>query len=319
MALKVTMTCGPYDRAQSLIDGTVKPEGIELEVVTNSNDNERQAHAMQGKFDAAEFYTGRYIADLPYRSLGLTAIPIFVKRMFRHSYIYVNKRANIRSPSDLNGKRVGVQTFFTSVSIWVRGILADEYGVDPRSIHWVAEGPDSVTQWQRPDWLRLELAPPQRRKVFDLLVAGEIDAAITTEALAPGRHPDVDFLFPNYPQIERDYYRRTSIFPIHHTLVIRTALLEREPWVAMSLFNAWEESKKRCYKWLEWQRIHQTSLWYRALWEEEQAAGGPDFYRWGFEDTRAELDKLLDYSYRVGITPRKFAPEDMFWPETLNT
>lgn len=319
MALKLSMTCGPYDRAQSLIDGSLQPEGIELAVTVNSNDNERQAQAMAGKFDVAELYTGRYIADLSYRSIGLTAIPIFVKRMFRHSYLYVNKRAGIRTPSDLNGKRIGVQTWFTTASLWARGILADEYGLDVRSIGWVAEGPDTVTQWQKPDWLRLELAPPQRRKVYDLLVSGEIDAAITTEALAPGRHPDVDFLFPNYGQLERDYYRRTSFFPIHHTLVVKTALLEREPWVAMSLFNAWQESKRRCYEWLKWQRIHQTSLWYRELWEEEQAAGGPDFYRWGFKDTRNEIDKMLEYSERLGITPRKFQPEDMFWPSTLDT
>ena len=319
MTLKLSMTCGPYDRAQSLIDGSVRPEGIELEVTVNANDNGRQAEAVQGKFDIAELYTGRYIADLPYRSLGLTAIPIFVKRMFRHSYIYVNKRAGISSPSDLNGKRIGTQTWFTSASLWLRGILADDYGVDVRSVEWVAEGPDSVQQWQKPEWLKLKLAPPERRKVFDLLAAGDIDAAITTEALAPGRHPDVDFLFPNYGELERSYYRRTGFFPIHHTLVVKTAVLERESWVAMSLFNAWQESKQRCYKWLEWQRIHQTSLWYRALWEEEQAAGGPDFYRWGFKGTQAEVDKMLEYSYRLGITPQKFAPKDMFWPTTLDT
>jgi len=319
MALKLSMTCGPYDRAKSLIDGTIKPQGIELDVTVNSNDNDRQLQAAQGKFDAAELYTGRYIADLPYRSLGLTAIPIFVKRMFRHSYIYVNKRAGIRLPSDLNGKRIGVQTWFTSASIWVRGILADDYGLDVRSIQWVAEWPDSVSQWRKPDWLQLEMAPSHRRRVFDLLVARDIDAAITTEALAPGRHPDVDFLFPNYAQLERDYYRRTGFFPIHHTLVVRTSLLEREPWVAMSLFDAWQESKRRCYEWLAWQRIHQTSLWYRALWEEEQAAGGSDFYRWGFRETRNEIDKMLEYSHALGITPQKFAAEAMFWPTTLDT
>jgi 4,5-dihydroxyphthalate decarboxylase len=319
MPLQLSMTCGPYDRCKALIDGSVRPEGIELNITVNSDDNGRQAEAIQGKFDVVEFYTGRYIADLPFRSLGFTAIPVFVKRMFRHSYIYVNKRSNISSPADLNGKRIGLQTWFTSASIWVRGILADEYGVDLHSIGWIAEKPDSIQNWQPPEWLKFEFAPADRRKVFDLLVAGDIDAAITTEALAPNRHPDVDFLFPNYPQVEREYYRKTGIFPINHTLLVRNSILQKEPHVAMSLFNAWEESKQRCYKWLEWQRIHQTSMWYRALWEEERAAGGPDFYKWGFRKTRREVDKMLEYSHQLGITPRKFEPEEMFWQTTLDT
>jgi 4,5-dihydroxyphthalate decarboxylase len=315
MTLKLTMTCGPYDRARALIDGTVKPKGIELAITVNADDVSRQMQGAEGKFDVIEFFTSRYIADLPFRALGFTAIPIFVKRMFRHSSIYVNKRRGIRSPADLNGKRVGVQTWFTSAALWARGMLADEHGVDLHSINWVAGRPEPVAGWVAPSWLKLEYA----KQHFDLLAAGEIDACISTEMMAPGRHPDIDFLFPDYAELERDYYRRTRIFPIMHTLLIRNSVLVEHPWVAMSLFDAWEESKRQCYEWLAWQRMHQTSLWYRALWEEEQAAGGPDFYVWGFRKTRFELDKMLDYAHRLGITARRHAPEEMFWPATLET
>ena len=109
MALELTMTCGPYDRARALIEGTVKAKDIELKIVVNSNDATRQEQSRAGKFDIVEFYTGMYITDLPYRTFGFTAIPIFVKRMFRHSYIYINKRKGIRTASDLNGKRIGIQ------------------------------------------------------------------------------------------------------------------------------------------------------------------------------------------------------------------
>jgi 4,5-dihydroxyphthalate decarboxylase len=95
------------------------------------------------------------------------------------------------------------------------------------------------------------------------------------------------------------------------------AVLQEHPWVAMSLFNAWEQSKQQCYEWLAWQRIHQTS--YGALWEEEQAVGGSDFYLWGFKKTRFEVDKMLDYAHRLGITAGKHEPEEMFWPSTLET
>lgn len=310
------MTCGPYDRARALIDGTVKPDGIDLEVVLNP-DPGRHTQINGKEFDIAEFYSGLYIADLHYQSLGYTAIPIFVKRMFRHSYIYISKRANIRAPQDLNGKRIGVQNWLTTTAVWQRGLLEDEYGFDAKSVTWVAERERGVGKWQRPPWLKMEVR--EDRKQYDLIAAGEIDAVMTTQTWAPNVHPNIDFLFPNYAALEREYYRRTGFFPIMHTLLIKTSLLEKEPWVAMSMFNAWQAAKQRCYEWLQWQRVHQTSLWYRALWEEEQAVAGPDPYVWGFKKSRAEVDKLLEYCYRQGLTTKKFAPEEMFHPSTLET
>jgi 4,5-dihydroxyphthalate decarboxylase len=317
MSLKLSMTCGPYDRARALIDGTVKPEGIDLDVHV-SNSPGRHTKIDGKEFEAAEFYTGTYIADLHYKTLGYTAIPVFVKRMFRHSYIYVNRRAEIRSPADLNGRRIGVQNWLTTTAVWARGLLEDEYGLDPKSVTWVADRVTGIGEWKPPAWLNIELVP-KGRKQFDLLAAGEIDVAITTGTWAPNVHPDVTFLFPNYAQLERDYFRRTGFFPIMHTLLIKTSVLEKDPWVAMSMYNAWQESKRKCYEWLEWQRVHQTSLWYRALWEEEHAFAGSDPYLWGFRSTRAEVNKLLEYCHRQGLTSRKFEPEEMFHPSTLDT
>jgi 4,5-dihydroxyphthalate decarboxylase len=144
MAVKLSMTCALYDRSLPLIDGRVKPRDIELDIHVNSDDRSRQRDAREGKFDIAEFFTGIYMGDLEHQTLGLTAIPIFVKRMFRHSYIYVNKRAGIRTPKDLCGKRVGVQTWFTTTALWARGILADEYGVDLKSITWVVNWAEKI-------------------------------------------------------------------------------------------------------------------------------------------------------------------------------
>lgn len=310
------MTCGPYDRARALIDGTVKPEGIDLEVVINP-DPGRHTQIGGKEFDAAEFYSGLYIADLHYKSLGYTAIPIFVKRMFRHSYIYISKRANIRRPEDLNGKRIGLQNWLTTTAVWQRGLLEDEYGFDSKSVTWVAERERGVGKWQRPPWLKMEIR--EKEKQYDLLASGEIDAAMTTQTWAPNVHPNIDFLFPNYAELEREYYQRTGFFPIMHTLLIKNSVLAKDPWVAMSLFNAWQASKQKCYEWLKWQRVHQTALWYRALWEEEQAIAGPDPYLWGLKKTRPELDKLLEYCFRQGLTTRKFEPEEMFHSSTLAT
>lgn len=318
MALRLSMTCALYDRSQPLIDRRVKPRDIDLEIHVNSDDRRRQHESRNGKFDIVEFFTGIYMADLEYRSLGFTAIPIFVKRMFRHSYIYVNKHAGIREPKDLDGRRVGLQTWFTTTALWARGILEDEYGVDLRSITWLANWHERVGNWQQPSWVKLEIAPPGA-KLHDLLVAGKIDAGITTETWAPFGHPDVDFLLPNYAEEERRYYKKTGFFPIQHTLLIRNAVLEQHPWVAMSMFNAWQEAKQECYRWHARQRVHMTGLWYRALWEEERALAGADPYIWGFKRSRPEIDKLLDYAHRQGLVSRKFRPEDMFHASTLET
>ena len=138
MPLELTMICAPYDRARALIEGSVKPEGIDLRVHVDADDVNRHFDGHGGRYDVAEFFTGRYIVDLPFRTLGFTAVPIFVKRMFRHSYIYVNTAAGIVEPTDLNGKRVGIQSWFTTTALWARGILEEEHGVDLRSIRWVA-------------------------------------------------------------------------------------------------------------------------------------------------------------------------------------
>jgi 4,5-dihydroxyphthalate decarboxylase len=318
MAIKLSMTCGLYDRNQALIERTVPPRDIELEIHVNSHDPSRQAAARQGQFDIAEFYTGLYIADIPYKTLGFTAIPIFVKRMFRHSYIYINKRAGIKSPADLNGKRIGIQTWFTTTALWGRGLLEEEYGLDIQSVIWVAERRESIGGWKSPPWLKLEIAP-DKVKQFDLLASGAIDACITTGTWAPNVHPDVDFLFPNYANLERDYFKRTGFFPIMHTLLIKTPVLEKYPWVAMSLYDAWQESKQRCYEWLDRQRVHLTSLWFRSLWEEERSIAGRDMYPWGFQKTRSEVDKMLQYSYQQGLTQSKLDPEDLFHISTLST
>jgi 4,5-dihydroxyphthalate decarboxylase len=319
VSLKLSMTCGPYDRAAALIDGSVKPEGIELAITVNDDDVGRQRLAARGDFDICEFFAGAYIADLPFKKLGFTALPVYVKRMFRHSYIYINKKSGIRNPAGLNGKRVGVQTWITSAAVWAKGLLEDEYGVDLSSITWVAWDKVRLPDWKAPSGLKLVDAPAGRSQ-YDLLAAGEIDAGITTEIWAPDKHPDIGFLFPDYPVLERDYFKRTRCFPIHHLLLVRNSVLEQHPWVARSLYDAWEASKRKMYaQQEEWQRIHQTSLWYRGLWEEERAIAGADIYPWGFAKGRHELAMFLRYAHRQAVIPREYRPEDLFPPSMLDT
>jgi 4,5-dihydroxyphthalate decarboxylase len=317
--LNLTMNCGPYDRARALIDKRVVPDGINLEVTVNRANPGKMTSGPNGPFDVFECYTGQYMLDLPHRTMGYTAIPVFVKRMFRHSYIYINKNAGISSPADLNGRRIGLQHWSTSAGVWARGILEDEHGLDVASVTWVVEQTfDTDSLWTKPPWLKLE-KPVDGSNNFERLVSGDIQALITTAICAPDVHPDIDFLFPNHGELERDYFKRTGFFPIMHTLLVRTDLLEREPWVAISLFDAWMASKRLCYEELEWQRVHMTALWYRELHEEQLSVAGSDFYVWGFRRTRNEVKKMLEYVRRYGMLPRDYEPEELFHPTTLLT
>src|SRR5262249_38314550 len=142
---------------------------------------------------------------------------------------------------------------------------------------------------------------------------------ITTEIWAPNKHPNIDFLFPDYGAREREYFQRTRCFPIMHTLLVRDAVLKENPWVARSLFDAWEESKRRCYDQQDWERIHMTSLWYRALWEEERAMASDDIYAWGYAKTKHEVEVMLRYAHRQAVTPRLYRSDELFFPSMLET
>lgn len=316
--LRLSLACGPYDRVQPLIDGRVRPEGVDLEVRLGKNTRRRQQETVDGLHDAAEFYLGAYIADRAHRTLGVTAIPVFIKRMFRHSYVYVNRRGGIGSPEELAGKRIGIQSWFTTTAIWMKGVLADDYGVDLSSVMWVSEFSETYLGVTAPDWARIEPLGAGE-SLHALLVDGQVDAVITTRIWAPDGHGDITFLWPDYDRVEREYYMRTGSFPLMHVLVVRDDVLQRHPGVAMRLYDACQEAKRQTYEWLAWQRVHQSSMWFRHLWEEEQAVSGGDPYAWGFAATEHEVDRLLDLCWRQGVTQRRLRPSELFHPSTLAT
>ena len=191
------------DKSRSCLGPTRSRSSYKIFV--NAENPGSRTEGPEGKFDIVEFSTGTYIADLPFKTLGYTAIPIFVKRMFRHSYIYVNKRAGITSPKNLNNKRIGISGHFASAALWDRGILEEEWGVDIKSITWVAGQDSRIGNWKPPAWLKLEIAPKGTNQK-ELLASGAVAAALNVQPWAPGVHPDIDFLFPNYAELERDYF-----------------------------------------------------------------------------------------------------------------
>ncbi len=315
--LQLSLACGDYDLLQPLLHGEVRPEGIDLVVVRLPSPERHWRMLRHEEFDVCELSLASYLVDRD-RTDRFTAIPVFPHRRFRHGYLFVRTDGPVRKPGDLRGRRVGLRTFQNTAGLWVRGILQHDYGLDLRTVQWVAQDEEDLPLDLAPRGIRLERVPPGGN-VDRMLVDGELDAVIYPEVLPSYRRgdPAVRRLFENYPEVEKAYFRRTGIFPIMHTVVVRTALLERHPWVATNLLRAFEASKRECIRRLQDPR--RVSLaWFLPALEEERRILGPDPWAYGFEPNRHTLEVAAQYADEQGLTSRRLEVTGLFAPSTLD-
>lgn len=318
--LNLTLALGDYDRTQALKTGAVKPEGVELNILTLGPEEVFYRMGRFREFDAAEFSLSTYTIRRG-RGEALIAIPVFPSQMFRHSSIFVRAGAGIAEPKDLRGKRVGVPKYHMTAAVWIRGILEDEYGVAPREMLWFEGGEGAkvkeVDVTLPPD-VRLQLVPGDKN-LGDMVAAGELDAFIGARRPA-AFGTRVHRLFPDFRAAERVYYEKTGIFPIMHTVVLKAELVEEHPWLPRSLYTAFAEAKQLAYR-----RLHDTAAlltslpWQVAEAEETRALMGDDPFPYGVARTRKTAETLAGYSFRQGLAPRRLTMEDMFVPSTLDT
>jgi 4,5-dihydroxyphthalate decarboxylase len=246
------------------------------------------------------------------------AIPVFPSRVFRHGYFFINTDKGISGPRDLKGKRGGVPEYSMTAAVYMRGLLEHEYGVKPSDVEWVQGRADRLGR-ALPGNIRLSQAPAGT-ELGDLLERGEIDFMMTANNPLSFRRGSgkVRRLFPDYGEQEKDYYRRTKIYPIMHTVVIRRDIYERDPWVALSLYKALCRAKDHAYHHILETGSPKASLaWLQPLLEEEQAIIGPDWYPYGIDKNRPSIDALLQYVHEHGLTDRRIAIEELFAPSTL--
>jgi 4,5-dihydroxyphthalate decarboxylase len=319
MARCITFACGDYDRTRPLIDGTVKPEGLELNWLTLPHHEIWTRMLNYYEFDASELSLSSYLIG---RTLGkpLIAIPVFPARAFRHSYIFVNARSGISEPRDLVGKRVGLAEFQQTATVWVRGILRHEYGVSLERIHWFTWTKQSRMEIEMPRRYEIQQIPPGRNP-DELLIRGELDAIICANlfpSLVNGT-PQVRRLFENYKEVEADYYRKTGIFPIMHTVAIREGLWKECPWIAVSLFKAFQRAKELAYQRLNDLSPYKISLaWFREPVREQKEILGDDPWANGLARNRHVVETLMNYLCEQGLAQRKLSIEELFAANTLN-
>jgi 4,5-dihydroxyphthalate decarboxylase len=324
--LRLTLSIWDYDRTRALADGSVRPEGIELNVIEHPVEETFFRMARNREFDVAEMSMSTYTVSLHRNPRHFVAIPVFVSRYFRHSSIYVSAKSGIREPKDLLGKRIGTPEYQMTAPVWIRGILSDDYGVKPDSVEYWTGGEEET---RRDEKIKLDLPPNFKvrpigpdQTLSTMIAAGEIDALYTARAPSTfySRPDAVKRLFPNYVEVEREYYRRTKIFPIMHVVVIRRDVYEANRWIAMTLYNAFVEAQRRAYRSLRETAAHKAMLpWLVAHVEDAVREFGEDWWPYGFHGSRHVLDTFLRYHHEQGLSPRRLQPEDMFDPETLET
>lgn len=309
--LRLTMACETYDRTRPLIDGTVVPEGIDLNVIPLNNP-ERHSRMMQRlEFDICELSTAQFLTGKT-RGLPVTAIPAFPHRLFRHGFFFINTDAGIKQPADLVGKRVGVSLYMNTAAMWVRGIIEDDYGVRFNQMTWVTDLAEEVSDWKPPDGLRVERRPKDKT-LDEALVAGELDAVIYPTALPSIRKgdPRVGRLFPNYKEVERDYYRRTRLFPIMHTVVIKDSVLKDNPWVAASMLKALDQAKRAAYDYYRYEGRTVLVSFNDELETQREVMGG-DPWAYGLNANRHALEKMIEYAHNQGLIEYKPTLNELF-------
>ncbi len=313
--LRVSLACGDYDRTRALIDGSVRPDGIDLTVIPLSNAWARHQRMVQHEeFDACELSLSSFLMSRD-RGRAFVAIPVFPYRMFRHSYLWCSGAAGIREPSDLVGKRVGVGMYQITTALWLRGHLEHDYGLAPAQMRWVTEM-EELVPFHPPAGVEIRVAPPGSN-LEALLLAGDLDAYVGVEGIPAGFSADrrVFRLFGR--EEEQEYFRRTRIFPIMHVVVFRGAVLEADPWAAGSLLEAFRRAKVLGREHSRFPRVSSLA-WAMGYQEDEAALLGPDPYSYSLAENRVALETAIQYSAEQGLIRQAPAVEELFAPSTLD-
>jgi 4,5-dihydroxyphthalate decarboxylase len=309
MKLRLSLAIGPYDHTRDL-----RPEGIELTRLDLPIEEIFFRFTKFREWDVSEMSFGKIISLMSEERPPIVALPVFVSRVFRHSAIYLAD-PKIKTPKDLEGKRVGIPEWAQTAGIYVRGMLQHEYGVDLAKIAWRQAGvrePGRVekVELRLPAGVKIQAMP--QHTLAGMLAAGELDAAISA------RDPGGTRLFANHRELEADYFRKTGIFPIMHVMVVRREAYERDRWIAMNLLKAFEQAKQLALERIADIGASQVPVaWVADHARQWQAMAGEDFWPYGLERNRPTLDAFLQYGFEQGIARRRLKVEELFAPETL--
>ena len=316
--LKITVACDSYDYLQPLREGRVQPEGIDLNLITVESGIRHQRMYHYGEYDACEFSMSSYLVARSKNVDWFEAIPFFPRRMFGHKFCFIRAGAGIKKPSDLRGRRIGLRTYENTLALVVKGMFMHDYDLPVTDVTWVIVNEEPVGS-KLPPTIKIERVGG-RKKLEELLVAGEIDAEVEPDLpegwLSGGG--TVERLFPDFEREERDYYKKTRIFPIMHPIIIKKETLERDPWVATSLYEAFNEARRVYNEFM--QQPHRLSFaWARSYLEEERNFFGKDPFYQGLKKNRHDVQTMIQFAQEQGMLARPLSVEELFTENTRET
>lgn len=323
--LKLSMSVGNYDRTQALFSGQVQVEGCDITAVPLEPEEAFHRAFRYGEFDITEVSMSSHMMTTARGDNQYVAVPAFLSRVFRQSGIYVRTDRGINQPQDLKGKRIGVPEYQITANVWIRGILEEEFGVRPSDIHWRRGGIEEAGRGERapislPDSVDLQQIADDKT-LSGMLEAGELDGYIGARAPSCFLRgaPHVGRLFKDYIQDEKDYYRRTRIFPIMHMVGIRKTLVEQHPWLAVSVYKAFLKAKALAVHELnEICHLAVSLPWMVHHHNEAKALMGEDYWPYGLDANRHVIDKFADYHHGQGLSVRRVAAEELFARSSLD-
>jgi 4,5-dihydroxyphthalate decarboxylase len=320
--LELKFACGRYDRTEALRTGEITPEGIKLSYIPIQSPREIFERMVGGhEFDVSEFSTSEFITTSVTGNCPFVALPVFPSRMFRLGFIYVNRRSGIRTPKDLEGKRIGVPLYSQTAAIWIRGYLKDQHCVDLSTITWIQGAVDRSGRHGKPHLLpllkRVNIEDNDTDySLGELLALGKIDGLIGSrrpENLV--REQDITRLFPDYRRVEREVFKQTRIFPIMHLLAVRRNLYEQNRWIAASLYKACVDAKNWALARLHFSGSPSSMLpWQFADVDEMDELFGDDPWPYGIEANRRTLETLVRYMTEQNVIARPIPVDQLFVP-----
>ena len=324
VGVPITIACGNYDRTRAIMDGRVRVEGCAATYLPLYPEEIFHRAFKFQEFDVSELSFSSYLRTVAGGTSAYIGIPAFVSRIFRHSGMYIRKDAGISEPEDLRGKRIGLPEYQITAVVWMRGLLQHEYGVQPSEIHWRNGGQEEPGRGERTPLKPipgLDLKPLEGdQTLVGMLRKGELDALFT--ARAPSSflrgEPHIARLFANTRAAEQAYYKKTKLFPIMHLIGIRKTLVERHPWLPVSLYKAFSEAKALAMIDLrDVNALMVTLPWLEAETNETIAVMGNDFWKYGVHENLPEIEAHTQYAHEQGLTERKVGVEELFAPSVF--
>jgi 4,5-dihydroxyphthalate decarboxylase len=315
----LTLALSHYDRHVPFFDGTVQPENIDLKVlIVGQSDRQRDGEdrhermLQTGEFDIAELSLSSYLMAKS-RAMPFTAIPVFPRRLFSASQMWINVDAGIRGPEDLVGKKVGVHSFQNTLATLSKGDLQSEYGVPWRRIHWLLSKKDNIAFTPEKG---ISMEPvPAHKQIGDMLESGEVDAMMTPHPPKPALRGSkkIRRLFTDPKAEELRYFKKNGFFPIMHVVAFKDEVLKKHSEAAQAIYRAFEQAKTRCRN--HWADPNWSWLvWGRQFFEEEKSLLGEDPWPYGLEKNRANLERFVGYSLDQGLMAKKMALDELFIP-----